>query len=386
MQINIGNKIRELRHRNGRKQEELANALGVTPQAVSRWEQGGGYPDMEMIPAIANYFNVSIDELFGYSKEREEKLKSILTNADEVIKAQGRLLAKGNGDITDCVEMLRLAAEEFPSEPEILLRLGHSLYVLGWQKCGANVRYQNDSEYIGDDVEYNLQNDYWQEAILVYERVMKMDITVEQRGMAVSSIISILKKLGKCEKAKTIAEGQGSILYCKEILLPRTTDGEEQDRYQGETIIALLHQLYAVTVNSVAAKSSVYSTEYARQVLLALADLFEKVFCDGRCGDQHETLSYIYLFLAGYEAKYGDDIKKAVYYFDRAFEHHNSYCDICEKGGEYSYSAPLLSKVVIPETKLPPASENFWKVELEGMDENLRKELRNNSKYAECFK
>ena len=63
MNIKIGEKIKQLRQRDGRKQEDLANALGVTCQAISRWEANGGYPDMELIPAIANYFNVSIDEL-----------------------------------------------------------------------------------------------------------------------------------------------------------------------------------------------------------------------------------------------------------------------------------------------------------------------------------
>ena len=65
MQLNLGIKIRELRYRDGRTQETLAEALGVTSQAVSRWESGGSYPDMEMIPSIANYFGVTIDE--GYS-------------------------------------------------------------------------------------------------------------------------------------------------------------------------------------------------------------------------------------------------------------------------------------------------------------------------------
>ena len=58
MQLNLGQKIRELRRRDGRTQENLAEILGVTSQAVSRWEANGGYPDMEMIPAIANYFHI----------------------------------------------------------------------------------------------------------------------------------------------------------------------------------------------------------------------------------------------------------------------------------------------------------------------------------------
>ena len=78
MQLNLGTKIRTLRQRDGRTQDALAEALGVSAQAVSRWESGGSYPDMETIPAIANYFHISIDELFGYNNDREEKINSII--------------------------------------------------------------------------------------------------------------------------------------------------------------------------------------------------------------------------------------------------------------------------------------------------------------------
>ena len=84
MQLNIGTKIKELRRRDGRTQEALAEALGVTNQAVSRWESGGSYPDMEIVPAIANYFHVSIDELFGYNNERSKKIDELADKIDQM--------------------------------------------------------------------------------------------------------------------------------------------------------------------------------------------------------------------------------------------------------------------------------------------------------------
>ncbi len=69
MRIQIGNTIKALRKRDKRTQEDVAEALGITFQAVSRWESEIAYPDIELIPAIANYFGVTIDELFGYHSE-----------------------------------------------------------------------------------------------------------------------------------------------------------------------------------------------------------------------------------------------------------------------------------------------------------------------------
>ena len=63
---NIGNVISELRKNKGVKQEDLATAVGVSTQAVSKWENGGT-PDTELLPLIADYFSVSIDKLFGRS-------------------------------------------------------------------------------------------------------------------------------------------------------------------------------------------------------------------------------------------------------------------------------------------------------------------------------
>ena len=78
MNVKIGAIIKRLRAEKHITQDTLATAMGVTPQAISRWESEGGYPDIELLPALADFFSVSIDELLGYrSSEREQELARI---------------------------------------------------------------------------------------------------------------------------------------------------------------------------------------------------------------------------------------------------------------------------------------------------------------------
>ena len=65
----LGTNIKENRLKKGYTQEQLAYELGVSSQTVSRWETGTTYPDIVMIPIIAELFDISIDTLMGYAKE-----------------------------------------------------------------------------------------------------------------------------------------------------------------------------------------------------------------------------------------------------------------------------------------------------------------------------
>lgn len=386
MQLSLGDKIRELRRRDGRTQENLAEALGVTSQAVSRWESGGSYPDVEIIPSIANYFGITIDELFGYQSDREEKIKAILAKADEAFCKAGGVLGKDKGDFTECVAMLRAAAEEFPNEPRIMIGLADNLNFLGWQMNGAKSQAEDGSDYIENDAAYNAKNVYWQEALRIYEKLWKMDVPAECRNAAIFSMIMLYGMMGYHEKAKALAEEQQSVILCKEVLLARAATGEEMDRYQGECIIGLLNELDGVITNSVISKFSTQTTEYGRQVLLSLVNLYETIFADGRCGREHKSIGFLYLKLANYEARYDGDMNRAIGYFDKMFEHHKEYCRICDTK-EYNYSAPLVSKVTVPRERHPftPVPENFWEGTMSELPENLCEELRKIEKYRECF-
>ena len=67
--ISIGNTIKTLRKAKGVTQEEVARELGVSYQAVSKYENEVAQPDISLIPLLAQYFGVTIDELFGYKLE-----------------------------------------------------------------------------------------------------------------------------------------------------------------------------------------------------------------------------------------------------------------------------------------------------------------------------
>ena len=62
----IGDKIRSLRKTKGLTQEQLAEVLSVTPQSVSKWENGVSAPDLSLLPIIARFFGITMDELFNY--------------------------------------------------------------------------------------------------------------------------------------------------------------------------------------------------------------------------------------------------------------------------------------------------------------------------------
>ncbi|MEG2303694.1 MAG: helix-turn-helix transcriptional regulator, partial [Niameybacter sp.] len=67
MNISLGEKIKALRKQKNISQETLANYLGLSFQAVSKWENALAMPDVTLIPAIASFFGVSIDDLFDFN-------------------------------------------------------------------------------------------------------------------------------------------------------------------------------------------------------------------------------------------------------------------------------------------------------------------------------
>jgi len=78
--INIGEIIAKTRKEKALTQEQLSEVFGVSVAAVSKWETGAAYPDITLLPKIAEFFDISVDRLLGYDMSKAE------LNIDERLK------------------------------------------------------------------------------------------------------------------------------------------------------------------------------------------------------------------------------------------------------------------------------------------------------------
>ena len=140
MNIKIGAIIKKLRAENNITQETLANAIGVTPQAISRWESEGGYPDIELLPALADFFSVSTDELLGYKlSEREQELANIKKEMERLAEV---------GSIEERVAYARNAFAHYPNDYEIRDNLAVCLYFV-WEETHDEALFKEIESLLG---------------------------------------------------------------------------------------------------------------------------------------------------------------------------------------------------------------------------------------------
>lgn len=119
MPIKIGEIIRKLRKERHITQERLAEYLGISYQAVSKWENGTALPDIALIPALAHFFEVSTDELFGLEPRMADRKHK------EYEAEYSRLHVAG--DVQGIIALMRKALKEYPRHFPFMLNLAY-----GW--------------------------------------------------------------------------------------------------------------------------------------------------------------------------------------------------------------------------------------------------------------
>ena len=112
MDITIGTNIKRLRQESSMTQEQLAELLGVTNVAVSKWERGETMPDIGLLIPIAQVFNVSLDTLMGYDAEK------VGAEVDKIVRKHNSLRISGQFD--EAKKLLAEAREKYPNDYKIM--------------------------------------------------------------------------------------------------------------------------------------------------------------------------------------------------------------------------------------------------------------------------
>ena len=170
MNIKIGSIIKKLRAENNITQDTLASAIGVTPQAISRWESEGGYPDIELLPMLADFFSVSTDELLGYKlSEREQELADIKKEMERLAEV---------ACVEEQVVYARQAYARYPNDYEIRYNLAVSLY-LAWKESEDEALFKEIEALLAtvanESTDENTQYDAINVLILMYGKVKQYD-------------------------------------------------------------------------------------------------------------------------------------------------------------------------------------------------------------------
>ena len=131
MNLNFSENFKQLRKEKGDTQEKIAEVLGVTGQTVSRWELCICYPDVELLPSIANYFGVTVDTLLSNDKKSKEKER------EDFYRAWDSFSWSACTNTTERIDFVREYCRKYPDDDEYAYRL---LVAIRHYVCGNEER------------------------------------------------------------------------------------------------------------------------------------------------------------------------------------------------------------------------------------------------------
>lgn len=202
----FGDRLKKLRHNNGVTQDILAEYLGISYQAVSKWENNAGFPDISLLPAISGFFGVSTDYLLGIELEKsEERIEKALNEARKFTHT---------GEIEKSINTILETLRYFPNEHRLLCEL----------------------------IEYKLMrpssDKVWIEDIEAKANLILRDCSIDKiRYQTIGNLAKAYSITGQREKVFEIAQLLPDNAYSKTRLLSFAASTEESATYKPDCIL-----------------------------------------------------------------------------------------------------------------------------------------------------
>lgn len=207
--MNIGTLIKELRQKKRMSQESLAEKLDVSTQAVSRWETSVCYPDITLLPLIANVFDVTVDYLLGTDKFKNNKIT-------EEIKETFKKYNK-KGDNVGCYEYMKKKYEKYPNIDKIQLMYADACFSA----------YHENNEIIDEGIE-------------ILERLIKVSNNDDIKDKAYDKLFWLYLRKKDKVKLKDIFNNNIKPKLKKDYYSSYILEGEELTKYCQQEICSII--------------------------------------------------------------------------------------------------------------------------------------------------
>lgn len=344
MANNMGEIIRKLRKERDLTQEELAEQFGVTSQAVSKWENNTGMPDISQVVPLANFFGVSTDTLFDYCSEDKKR------EIEEYEKCALQLNNKGM--IPELVELWREALGKYPGNYLCMSNLAYALF-----------------GYSGDGSKSEIES-YAKEGVELCERILSGCTELMFRENAIQLLTfwygNPMYSFADEEKAVSYAEMGGDMNCSSQMLLEhvyRTPESYEKHRaICDQNILSFIDSV----TRTLTFRSEDKYEDKIRNCQLALS-LWKKLIPDGNYLFYHCHINIIYEHLAYCYANLSDKNKTI-----DALRHAIYHSKVFDSGSdeEQNFTSPFVCYAV---SVTVPGLRNYTGTEYEQILEWIKK-------------
>lgn len=283
MTLYIGENLKKQRKFRELTQEQLADILGVSFQSVSKWERGEGYPDIEMLPTIANCFGITVDELIG--------MNEILDTADvkNILDKEKDNLSKGL--IKENIKLLAEAVKIHPNNYKLLSRYAVNL---------TFVDIDSESE------EYRQNN---LKAAQIAERILAECTDPEIRNSMQGELCIYYRNLGEDDKALEAAGKLPLMWKSREIVHMNILKGDDLFKHTQSNIYQLTNIMFLClqTMADINAKNNPKLTcEQRIEILRKAIEIINIVFDKGDYITMGHNLSVLHRDIAEVSMRAGN--------------------------------------------------------------------------------
>ena len=359
MNITICENLKELRKQKGNKQEELAEHLGISMQAVSKWERGECYPDITLIPALALYYNVTSDQLLGMEENIiNAKIEKYVIKDNEIRNQNYISIEK------KLIPLWREAQKEFPNNFTVLYRL---LIALSTERT---VNFKEIIQLGERLLTESTAND----------KIDKYDII---QGLCYTCIAN-----NDIENAKKYAKMAPHHQISQAVLYGYCLNGEESVEYNQHSIMGFIQYIHFFIYEAMCKKGNLTAEEKIKAYEFDVK-LHELLYSDGDFGLAENGLGHIYFKLAYCESLVGNT-DKALSNFGKMAEHYIKFYN-CPEFKHTSFMINKLTCVGYEMSKEHRMSKNHLQEEVTIILQDIEKEsafdcIRNDEKYITAIK